>query len=470
MRRTLVFAIGSVLAISDASAQGPLAPASPARQGDVYTLTGLVLDSLRKRPLAGADVLIDGTALRAVTDSLGRFQFDSIPAGDHRIGFLHPFLDSLSVAVAPLTFAIPLEPGVGIVLAIPSPQTLMRAMCRTDSVEGKSIVVGRVTDPDTGAPRPGAEVHVAWTDVEVSKKKGIESTLQLYQGTADETGAFRVCGIPGDIDAVIYASHDSVSTARVPLTATESGLILRNLTLATPGISTVRRATVTGRVVAGTGTPVGNANVTLAGTTRSTKTDSKGEFTLGELPLGTQSVVVRRIGYSPATVPVELTSTGIHRVEAVLSEYALVIDPTYVIAQRDRGLAQVGFTQRRKRGLGAFRSRSEFERDNPVYLSDIIGKMRGLRLDITNGQKVVRSAGPGNACVQLVIDGLRWEPDFPGEFDESIFPQHVAAIEVYSGASVPLEFEQSHTRGCATVVIWTRTRVKDFVEKPAAKR
>jgi hypothetical protein len=453
-----------------AAAQDRLRPAVPSRSGDFYSLTGLVLDSLRKRPLAGADVLIDGTALRAVTDSLGRFQFDSIPAGDHRIGFLHPMLDSLSVAVAPLTFAAPLEPGVGVVLAVPSPQTLMRAMCRTDSVDGRSVVVGRVTDPDTGAPRSGAEVFVAWTDIEVSKKKGIETTPQVYQGTADATGAFRVCGIPSDIEAVIFASHDNASTARIPLASRESEVVVRNLTLATPGLSATRRATVTGKVVTGSGGPVANANVTLAGTDRTTKTNSRGEFTLGALPLGSQSVVVRRIGYSPTTVPVELRSSEAHHIEAVLSEYALVIDPTYVIAQRDRGLAQVGFTQRRKRGLGAFRSRSEFERDNPVYLSDIIGKMRGLRLDVTNGQKVVRSAGPGNSCVQLIIDGLRWEPDFPGEFDEAIFPQHVAAIEVYSGAGVPLEFEQSHTRGCTTVAIWTRTRVKDFVEKPAAKR
>ena len=469
MRRTLLFAFLGTLLSSGASAQSQLTQVTPGR-GDFYSLTGVVLDSLRKRPLAGADVLIDGTLLRAVTDSLGKFQFDSIPAGDHRIGFLHPFLDSLSVAVAPLTFAIPLEPGVGVVLAIPSPETLMRAMCQTDSVEGTSVVVGRVTDPDTGQPRAGAAVFVTWTDYELSKDKGIGRTGQLYQGTADATGSYRVCGIPSELDAVIYASYDSASTARVPLTAREPGVLLRNLTLPTPGSTAEKRGSLLGKVVNATGRPVAGANVTLTGTSRTTKTDSNGEFSLSDLPLGTQAVVVRRLGFSPTTVAVDLTSTTRHRVDAVVEEYALVIDPTYVIAQRDRGLARVGFTQRRKRGLGSYRTRSEFERDNPVYLSDILGKMRGLRMDVAGGTKVIRAAGAGTSCVQLIIDGLRWEPDFPGEFDESIFPQHVAAVEVYSGASVPLEFEQTHTRGCTTVAIWTRTRVKDFVEKPKPKK
>lgn len=468
LRRLL---IGSILGfLSDSSVTRAQVTDSRPRQGDFYSLTGVVLDSLRKRPLANADVIIAGTTLNAVTDSLGRFTFDSIPPGDHRIGFFHPFLDSLSVAVAPLTLAIPLEPGVGVVLAVPSAATLMRAICNTNSVEGKSLVVGRVLDPETSNPVAGTSVFVAWTDFRVSKEKGVDRSAQIMQGATDGDGVFRVCGLPAEGDAVLYASRDSISTSRVPIASRETSVILRNLTLADPVTSAGRQAAVIGTVRNASGNPVSGANVMLTGTTRSAKTDSKGEFSLTGLPLGTQNVTVRRIGFAPATIPVDLTSTGPHRVDAVLAEYALVIDPTYVVAQRERGLAAVGFTDRRKRSVGNYRTRSEFERDNPVYLSDILAKMRGLRMDMANGQRVIRAAGAGTDCVQLVIDGLRWEPDFPGEFDESIFPQHVAAIEVYSGAAVPAQFEQGLSRGCTTIVVWTRTRVKDFVEKPAGKR
>lgn len=451
-------------------ARAQLVADRPSRPGDFYSLTGVILDSLRKRPLAGADVIIAGTTLNAVTDSIGRFSFDSIPPGDHKIGFFHPFLDSLSVAVAPLTFAIPLEPGVAVVLAIPSASTLMRAVCQTDSVEGKSLLLGKVTDPETGQPLPGASVIVTWTDFSVIKDKAIDRRPQTIQGSADATGAYRVCGVPAEVEAVAYATRDSVQTSRIPISSAGTTVILRNLLLENPATTSGRKASLTGRVVNADGEPVASASVSLAGTSRSTQTDARGQFSLTGLPLGTQSVTVRRIGFAPATIPVDLTSTGSHRIDAKLEKYALAIDPLYVIAQRDRGLERIGFTDRRKRGIGSYRTRSEFQRDNPTYLSDILGKMRGIRVDNAGGRRVIRAMGAGSECVALMIDGLLWEPPTPGEFDESIFPEHVAAIEVYSGASVPPQFEGILARGCTSIVIWTRTRVKDFVEKPSSRR
>jgi hypothetical protein len=151
-------------------------------------------------------------------------------------------------------------------------------------------------------------------------------------------------------------------------------------------------------------------------------------------------------------------------VDAVISEAALTLDPKVVIAQRDRALANVGFTKRSKTGVGDYRTRADFERDNPIYLSDILAKMRGLRMDIAGGQRVIRAAGAGTDCVHLVVDNVPHEPLFPGELDDAILPQHISAIEVYSGGSVPPEFEGVLARGCTTIVVWTRTRVKDFVK------
>jgi len=134
----------------------------------------------------------------------------------------------------------------------------------------------------------------------------------------------------------------------------------------------------------------------------------------------------------------------------------------YVIAQRDRALAQIGLAERRKRGMGDYRTRSEFQRSNPVYLSDILGQMRGVRVDYVDGRRVVRSMGQGGDCVRMVIDGIHWEiPE--GAVDDAIVPEHVAALEVYSGAAVPPEFEYGVARGCLTIVVWTRARAKDFV-------
>jgi hypothetical protein len=451
-------------ALSAAAWAGQVSGNSPART-EVHTLTGLVVDSIRGRPLAGAEVVISGTTLSVTTDSTGRFTFDSLSAGDYRLAFFHPFLDSISVASASVAFTVPFEEREEIVLAIPSTSSLIRAICQVDSAEGRSILVGRVRDPETGAPTPGASVFVLWTDFEVLKDKSLKRIPQTMQGAADATGAYRVCGVPDEVDAVVYATLDSATTARVPVSSKASTVLIRDLALAAPASATAgRTASIAGRVRNGDGAPVSGAKVTLDGTSRAVNTNSAGDFSLSGLPLGTQSVTVRRIGFAPVTIPVELTSQGIHRVDAVITEAALVLDPKVVIAQRDRALANVGFTRRRKTGVGDYRTRADFERDNPIYLSDVLARMRGLRMDIANGQRVMRSAGQGTDCVHVVVDNVPFEPLFPGELDDAVLPQHISAIEVYSGGSVPPEFEGVLARGCTTVVIWTRTRVKDFVK------
>ncbi len=434
----------------------------PARPGQAHTIIGVVLDSVRRRPLAGAEVVIAGTATNAVTDSLGRFSFDSLPAGQYRIAFFHPLLDSMSVAAAPATLSVPLAPGRGVMLAIPSSRTLARAICAIDNVANMSLLLGRVTDPDTGEPVAGASVFVEWTDFEATKKKGLERTPRAVQGGTDATGAYRVCGLPKEVEAIVYASRDSSATSRIAISSTTSGIVIRDLTLEAPGSTRAKRASIMGTVRTADNAPVSGATVTVPGVSRRAITDTSGAFALDGLPLGTQNVTVRRLGFSPTVVALDLTSRGVHKVDAVLHEYSVVLDPLYVIAQRDRALARVGFTSRRSQGLGAFATRKDFERSNPTFLSDIVGKMRGIRVHYVNGRRLMLGAGEGSECLRLVVDAIPQESGIPGDLDDIVLPEHIAAIEVYSGAAVPLLFENGFSRGCVTIVVWTRTRVKDL--------
>ena len=49
------------------------------------TLTGIVQDSVSKKPLIGANVIIDGTDLGAATDADGKYTIESINPGDYSI-------------------------------------------------------------------------------------------------------------------------------------------------------------------------------------------------------------------------------------------------------------------------------------------------------------------------------------------------------------------------------------------------
>ena len=289
---------------------------------------------------------------------------------------------------------------------------------------------------------------------------------------SDATGAYRVCGIPDEVEAVVYASNDNSTTSRVPLSSKSRGVLIRNLLLEGPGGAGDRKASIVGIVKTGKGVPVAGATVSVNGSERAATTNAKGEYSLTRLPAGTRNVLVRRIGFAQVSVPIELTSDAPQRVNVVMSEVALTIDPMYVTARRDRALAQIGFAARRKRGLGDFRTRSDFERDNPRYISDILGKMRGVRIEYVGGRRTLRGVGQGTNCIRMFVDGLLWQPtvraelenpfDTEGELDDAVFPEDVAAIEVYSGAAVPPEFESGEGRGCLTLLVWTRTKVKDF--------
>ena len=69
-----------------------------------------------------------------------------------------------------------------------------------------------------------------------------------------------------------------------------------------------------------------------------------------------------------------------------------------------------------------------------------------------------RSAGRAG-CVNVFVDGSRWQQLEPGDLDAFVRPEEVAAIEVYpGGGSMPVEF-QSAGGDCAAVVVWTKLNV-----------
>ena len=69
-----------------------------------------------------------------------------------------------------------------------------------------------------------------------------------------------------------------------------------------------------------------------------------------------------------------------------------------------------------------------------------------------------RTAGR-NGCVNVFVDGSRWQQLEAGDLDSFVRPQEVAAIEVYpGGGSMPVEF-QSSGGDCAAVVAWTKLNV-----------
>jgi hypothetical protein len=211
--------LATILALAPAlGAQTPASPTPPAARTGKAQIVGVVIDSLNGRYLSNADVVIDGTKTTLETDSLGKFEVDSLSPGTYQVGVFHPLLDTLSIALATKPFHVGPDSSSFILLAVPSAATIVHGMCpaQTDP-RGKSAVIGHVNDPETLQPVAQAEVSVAWTEIEVSKEFGIRRTGRLVHDSTDRAGAFKICGLPSSLQATLQARRGSTVTAEIPI-------------------------------------------------------------------------------------------------------------------------------------------------------------------------------------------------------------------------------------------------------------
>jgi hypothetical protein len=174
------------MAAVQAAAQTPAPAPAPAKTGKA-TITGVVIDSLNNRYLRDADVLVDGTNITTRTDSLGKFTVEDLTPGTYRVGIFHPLLDTLGLSIVTAPFRVGPDSVSFAVLAVPSPETLVRQQCPapTDSTAA-SAVIGLVEDPESGKSIPNSDVSISWSELEISKA-GIRRTPHLLHETTDST-------------------------------------------------------------------------------------------------------------------------------------------------------------------------------------------------------------------------------------------------------------------------------------------
>jgi carboxypeptidase family protein/TonB-dependent receptor-like protein len=255
----------------------------------------------------------------------------------------------------------------------------------------------------------------------------------------------------GSAETVVAAS-DSAALARARENATGPRF----------SATTVRKgqAALSGRVVNGAGQAIVGARVDVMGTPGATLTRENGEFSLSELPSGTQTVVVRQIGFAPVEVAVELSTRAPQRVTIALTRAAQVLAPVQVTADAaDQGLDKIGFNQRRKSSGGYFITAKDIEKRAPNLLTDVFRSIPSLRVVPSGTDYVIENArNPVNGCVKYYVDGAPWEAIFGGDVDRLLPTWEVAAIEVYSGSNTPMQFQSPGASGCASIVIWSKTR------------
>lgn len=462
------------------------------------SISGVVRDSLARGPLAGAWVQFVETSRHAtvartvVTDSLGRFAFAGVPNGRYTIGFFHALLDSLGVE--PLLRHVTVSRGraARIELATPSPARLRSAICSAPLTAATGgVVLGVLRDAHTRAPVAGATVAGEW--LEVSFRKGsIDRQRGRVAVTTEANGWFALCNVPARGMIFLQASRGGDSTDVLDLQIPASGFVHRQLFVgpsrtvafgaAAPEADTLlpeRRTRVgdgelQGKVVASSGgRPVTGALVRL-GDNPPTRADDRGAFVLAEAPAGTRMLEVRAVGYNSARVAVDVV-TGATPVTVALATSKAVLDTVKVIVAQAADRHASGFEDRRRSGAGLFLTAEQIARRGAFSTSDLFRMLRGTRIGYdydtleTDAHQNAQTDMPQLSDRRILMRGIsgNWcEPAL--WFDGNLIPElsvdaldgwvpteRLAAIEIYSEATVPPQFQRTRS-GCGAVLFWTK--------------
>jgi len=100
-----------------------------------------------------------------------------------------------------------------------------------------------------------------------------------------------------------------------------------------PRAGTAQTAVIEGRVtVAPAGRAADAADVRIEGTPLTTVTDTAGRYRIGPVLPGPQILVVRKIGYAPARLPVTVPASGVLTQDVTLAASALTLPDIIVTA------------------------------------------------------------------------------------------------------------------------------------------
>jgi hypothetical protein len=379
-----------------------------------------------------------------------------LPPGRYTLSFDAPKLDSLGIA-APYS-SVELRAGTTTEadLAVPSVPALLAILC-PDAATGdeRGLVSGVVRDAASAKPLVNAEVVLTWQTLK-TVTGGLRFATDTIRVKADSLGGYRVCRTPAGVTVQERAYAGQYSSGTIDLSIPETGIAVRDLRVdvSAPRSSEGDAASLAGIVTAAGGSPIAGVRVGLDGIGRRSTTDSLGHFLLSKLPAGSQTAEVRRVGFAPVRLAVELRRGDVTQVNVTLTERVVTIDSVQVVG-RPANADPTGFLRRRQQIVGGhFFDHHEIDSLATFKLSDVLRMTPAVNVSSSGDVSVRRNVNNSlrGCSLQLYVDGAPYD----GMLDD-FRPDDIEAMEVYAaGASVPPRFGGTRA-GCGVIVLWTRS-------------
>lgn len=460
---------------------GGLAQGQTPRSPAISTVSGIVFDSLALAPLDGAIVqLVNADSLAnaaatAVSDSLGRFLFDSVPPGRYLLGFLHPIVDSLGIEPTPRELIVSGTSAIRMDLVIPSPRSLRIALCGATAVaDSDAVIIGFARHASGRMAVDSAIISVQWTEFTLDAGRLTRSTARRAVATR-ETGWFGICGAPIGGTVLLNAAYGTDSTEALELEVPATGYLRRDLYFGTSRVATADSGAarsdsladgplrsgngrVSGVVVAAVGgRPLAGARVSMVRGPQ-TRANDRGEWSLLAVPTGSRTLEVRAVGHYPISMPVDVID-GAGPVRVAMVTLQSVLDTVRVTAKRmGNGKLLEFLNRRRTSGSGRFLTSADIASRNPTFTTDLFRSIPGVSLARNrNGDETIVMRGNGLAAqcaVSVFLNGMSMRGMTANDINGFVRPNEVIGIEVYSAGATPAQFAEQN--GCGSVVIWSR--------------
>jgi hypothetical protein len=452
------------------------------------SLSGVVWDSTRAAPLAGAAVSLSGTAFAGASDQAGRFAIDDLPAGVFTVVFDHPRLDSLGILPPSAEAEITAGNATQLDLAVPSTAAILLAACREEAETPGAVLSGMVSDRTRGMPIPGATVRIEWQEVE-RMTPPVRATTQWFDVLTDENGRYTACTIPIDETVRIRASLLTYRSDPAEVEFAEAAHRALDLTIDLPAAVAAARSEVAGRAMEygaqgiqgilterGSGSRVQDAEITVRSLSgevvASGVTNERGVFRLATPTPGRYLLSAETLGYGPLEgEAVDVLYGKLTVLEIQMVPEAVALEPLVATAEpRAYHLEVDGFYRRMETGQGKFMTPEVFEQRRPRMASDLLFGIPGVNIaepTLGNGGRAVyfRSGirPDGSVCWPMIyINRMLVSPGGissfaePAAIDELVHAADVMAMEVYrSPVEIQPEFSGENS-GCGVIVLWTR--------------
>jgi hypothetical protein len=218
------------------------------------------------------------------------------------------------------------------------------------------------------------------------------------------------------------------------------------------------RYTVDGTVADEDGNVVGPADIELIeadSVTRHVRTDDGGRFSLSALASSHVVFRVRRVGFQPATIAIDVTAPS-HSTTVLVKLHPVVntLDPVHIAGSPPEALSpwlQAFHERQANNRFGHFVDEEDLDRLRPEHASDALRGIAGVL--VAPGRRIGNQVLIRGCAPLIWVNGLR---AVGAQIDDVVAGSDVAALEVYNSfAGVPAQFlDRSAT--CGTILVWLK--------------